>query len=248
MPHCVLYGLFVGPVGPLLDVAQVRVGRAEARVEDSHPYARARVPEPPERLLNASLARACMAVHGLCVRACAELACIAYATDARGRRTHLRVELGCDLGRCLTPPLVTRVPWEEQTPRRALAGLEARVAAAVAVAAQAAATAAAAAAAAALGRKREVGPGPPTAEASTPPHAVRSGGVGAALKARIRRMGWLAERSGLGMSRRWLLLRMALQALARHRLGRAVPPLRRYQSHRAVPAERSQCPPAVRSR
>ena len=70
MPHGVLDGLFVGPVGPLLDVAQVRVGRAEARVEDSHPYARARVPEPPERLLNASLARACMAVHGLCVRAC----------------------------------------------------------------------------------------------------------------------------------------------------------------------------------
>lgn len=53
MPHVVLGGLLVGPVGPLLDVAQVRVARAEARVEDSHPYARARVPEPPERLLYA---------------------------------------------------------------------------------------------------------------------------------------------------------------------------------------------------
>ena len=53
MPHGVLHGLLIGPVGPLLDVAQVRVGRAEARVEDSHPYARARMPEPPERLLHA---------------------------------------------------------------------------------------------------------------------------------------------------------------------------------------------------
>ena len=53
MPHSVLDGLLIGPVGPLLDVAQVRVARAEARVEDGHPYARARMPEPPERLLHA---------------------------------------------------------------------------------------------------------------------------------------------------------------------------------------------------
>ena len=62
VPHFVLNGLLVGPVAPLLDVAQVRVARAEARVEDSHPDTRARVPQTPECLLACArmVARACM--------------------------------------------------------------------------------------------------------------------------------------------------------------------------------------------
>ena len=48
--HAVLDGVLIRPVGALLHVVQVRVARAEARVEDRHPHARPRVPQPPQRL------------------------------------------------------------------------------------------------------------------------------------------------------------------------------------------------------